>query len=49
MNLLVRRSNLLVAMSEAGAVANAWKHNADAITLDVTGNAGRKNDRRAGG
>ena len=33
MSLLVRRSNLLVPMSDAKAVANAWRHNADAITL----------------
>ena len=42
MSLLVRRSNLLVPVGDAsdtGAVANAWKHNADAITLDLTGNA----------
>ena len=44
MSLLVRRSNLLVALGAAGnagdtgAVANAWRHNADAITLDLTGN-----------
>ncbi len=39
MSLLVRRSNLLVPISDAGAVANAWRHNADAITLDLTANA----------
>lgn len=33
MNILVRRSNLLVPMRDTRAAANAWKHNADAITL----------------
>jgi citrate lyase subunit beta/citryl-CoA lyase len=35
MPLLIRRSNLLVAATDADAVANAWRHNADAITLDL--------------
>ena len=35
MSILVRRSNLLVSMLDAYAVANAWKHNADAVTLDI--------------
>ena len=35
MPLLIRRSNLLVALTDAHAVANAWRHNADAITLDM--------------
>ena len=46
MSLLVRRSNLLVAMSDAAAVASAWQHHADAITLvpggDATARAGLK-------
>lgn len=42
MSLLVRRSNLLVPMGDAGAVANAWRHNADAVTLDLTGNTGTR-------
>jgi citrate lyase subunit beta/citryl-CoA lyase len=40
MNILVRRSNLLVPMRDTAAVANAWKHDADAITLVPDGNAG---------
>jgi citrate lyase subunit beta / citryl-CoA lyase len=39
MNLLIRRSNLLVAMSDAASVASAWKHDADAVTLDLVGQA----------
>jgi citrate lyase subunit beta / citryl-CoA lyase len=39
MSLLVRRSNLMVPAGDAGAVAAAWKHNADAVTLDLTGAA----------
>lgn len=35
MAILVRRSNLLVPANDASAVANAWRHNADAITLDL--------------
>lgn len=42
MNILVRRSNLLVAMSDAGAVAASWKHNADAVTLDLVGHAAHR-------
>ena len=33
--ILVRRSNLLVPIVDRVAVANAWSHNADAITLDL--------------
>lgn len=44
MNLLIRRSNLLVAMSDASAVADAWKHNADAVTLDLVGQAAHRSD-----
>lgn len=47
MNLLVRRSNLLVPMGDTGAVASAWKHNADAITLDLTGNASARDAVKA--
>ena len=35
MSILVRRSNLVVSMSDAAAVENAWRHDADAITLDL--------------
>lgn len=35
MPLLIRRSNLLVTVTDTDAVANAWRHDADAITLDL--------------
>lgn len=35
MTLLVRRSNLLVPVTDADALGQAWRHNADAITLDL--------------
>jgi citrate lyase subunit beta / citryl-CoA lyase len=35
--ILVRRSNLLVPMSDTRQVENAWRHDADAITLDLEG------------
>ncbi|HEV7801826.1 MAG TPA: aldolase/citrate lyase family protein [Burkholderiales bacterium] len=35
MPILVRRSNLLVSIADADAVADAWRHNADAITLSL--------------
>jgi len=47
MNILVRRSNLQVPIADAGAVADAWRHHADAITLDVTGAAVNSNAVRA--
>jgi citrate lyase subunit beta/citryl-CoA lyase len=34
---LIRRSNLLVPITDAAAVRDAWRHNADAITLDLLG------------
>lgn len=37
MDILVRRSNLLVPVADKVAVGNAWRHNADAITLDLAG------------
>jgi citrate lyase subunit beta / citryl-CoA lyase len=37
MTILVRRSNLLVRIADADAVKSAWRHNADAITLDLEG------------
>jgi citrate lyase subunit beta/citryl-CoA lyase len=37
MGILVRRSNLLVRVTDADAVKSAWHHNADAITLDLEG------------
>ena len=35
MAILVRRSNLMVPVSDSDRVAQAWRHNADAITLDL--------------
>ena len=35
MAILVRRSNLMVAVTDADMVSQAWRHNADAITLDL--------------
>jgi citrate lyase subunit beta/citryl-CoA lyase len=35
--MLIRRSNLLVPLADAKAVADAWRHGADAVTLDPTG------------
>ncbi len=49
MPLLIRRSNLLVAVTDADAVANAWRHDADAVTLDLEEGvaADRKAEARA--
>src|SRR3990172_6916840 len=35
MSVLVRRSNLMVPVTDAERVGQAWRHNADAITLDL--------------
>lgn len=35
MAILVRRSNLMVPVTDADRVSEAWRHNADAITLDL--------------
>lgn len=35
MTILVRRSNLILPATDAGAIADAWSHNADAVTLDL--------------
>ena len=35
--MLIRRSNLVVTLADAEAVRNAWRHDADAVTLDVAG------------
>jgi citrate lyase subunit beta/citryl-CoA lyase len=32
---LIRRSNLVVPIIDTAAVENAWRHNADAVTLDL--------------
>lgn len=45
MAILVRRSNLLVPLTDAERVANAWRHAADAITLDLE--AGVPAERKA--
>lgn len=33
--MLIRRSNLLVSLDDAAAVQAAWRHDADAVTLDL--------------
>jgi citrate lyase subunit beta/citryl-CoA lyase len=33
--MLIRRSNLLVPLTDAAAVRDAWRHDADAVTLDL--------------
>ncbi len=35
MTILVRRSNLLVSLDDSAAVNDAWRHDADAVTLDL--------------
>lgn len=35
--MLIRRSNLLVTVTDTDVVETAWRHNADAITLDLAG------------
>ena len=42
MNLLIRRSNLLVSMADPIAVRDCWRHHADAITLSLEGHADRR-------
>ena len=37
MNPFVRRSHLLVSISDRDAVESSWTHNADAVILDLTG------------
>lgn len=37
MGILVRRSNLIVRINDSAAIKNAWRYNADAITLDLEG------------
>ena len=45
---LIRRSNLLVTVTDGAAVAGCWRHQADAITLDLAQGvaAGRKSETR---
>ena len=33
--MLIRRSNLVVPITDTASVAEAWRHNADAVTLDL--------------
>ncbi len=49
MAILVRRSNLMVRIADAQSVSTAWRHDADAITLDLAGAdaAARKRMREA--
>ena len=49
MSILVRRSNLVVHIDDSAAVNSAWRHNADAITLNLDGTdvAGRAGVREA--
>jgi len=42
MSILVRRSNLLVPVTEQAAVAECWRRNADAVTLDLGSVPGAK-------
>ena len=45
---LIRRSNLLLTVTDGTAVADCWRHQADAITLDLAQGvaAGRKSEAR---
>ena len=45
---LIRRSNLFVSVTDGAAVAGCWRHQADAITLDLAQGvaAGRKSEAR---
>jgi citrate lyase subunit beta/citryl-CoA lyase len=45
--ILIRRSNLLVAVTDEAAVTGAWRHNADAITLDLEEGVGLEDKARA--
>jgi len=48
MSILIRRSNLLVPVTDGDVVSAAWRHNADAITLDLEDGveAARKGEAR---
>lgn len=48
MPIFVRRSNLLVPVTDADLVRRAWRHNADAVTLDLEDgvDAARKTEAR---
>ncbi len=47
MSLLVRRSNLLVCAGDSEAVAHAWRHNADAVTLHLEGSTVARGEIKA--
>jgi citrate lyase subunit beta/citryl-CoA lyase len=49
MAILIRRSNLLIPVTNAALVSQAWRHDADAITLDLEDGVvpGRKAEARA--
>jgi len=49
MAILVRRSNLLVPLTDDSAVDDAWRHDADAITIDLEDNADAALRRRVKG
>ena len=49
MAILVRRSNLLVPLTDNSAVDDEWRHDADAITLDLEDNADAALRRRVKG
>ncbi len=36
--ILIRRSNLMVPVADTARVNDAWRHSADAVTLDLSGN-----------
>ena len=49
MAILVRRSNLVVPVTDADRVSHAWRHNADAITLDLEDGVDAARKERARG
>src|SRR5450830_1249572 len=49
MTILVRRSNLLVPITDADMVSHAWRHDADAITLDLEDGVAAAHKRDARG
>ena len=48
MTILVRRSNLLVTPVDAAALKDAWRHDADAVTLDLAIVAPRQHEQARG-
>src|SRR5450830_1680204 len=49
MAILVRRSNLMVPVAAADTVSQAWRHDADAITLDLEDGVGAARKAEARG